>query len=520
MMHGAHVAGAQPPSDRCSGLPQAAASASRALYFAAPVMVYLAYSRRGEVHHDIWHQMALLRESTRAGHLLTSDPFSYAATLSESMQHEWGAGALALMLVIAGGSAALMFLKFALMIPVVVTTWLQARRFPTVWPAACALGCLAAAMVSYSNMPVCAQTYSVALFSILLWCLSLDHAGGRLWMALFLPLFVVWVNLHGGFAVGLLVLAAYGIEQALRRRPWVHIAAYLPLLVACVAFNPYGVKFYANILLGLTMQRPIITEWKPFWAFTSLTADGVVFVASLLVAAYAFWKVGPRRFEGALVLALLAVATIKAEKVIPLYALAWFSVMLGAARFVPLARAATRLSRAEPGTILVVLVTLVVVSGSFLAGSRFWQLRVPGIDPQARFSNVYPVGPVEYLRTSAFRGNVMTPFDQGAFVSWKLYPAVKVGCDSRYEVAYDPRWVEEVHSMYVDPANTRWAATLVRYPTDLVLVDRLLPLAQKLSSAGGWQRVYRDDMWELYARPGLSLPQRDRSGEMIEGTLP
>lgn len=508
------------PVDRSAEPPCRLAGSFYALYFAAPVLVYVAFSRRPEIHHDLWHQLALLRESAALGRLLTTEQYSYAAVNTQSIQHEWGAGAVALMLLVAGGSAALMMLKFALMLPVVLTAWLQARPRRGLWLPAALLGCLAAAMASYSNRPVCAQAYSVAIFSVLMWCLTLDRAGGRLWMAVFAPLFVAWVNLHGGFVVGLGVLGAHTVEQVLRKRPWLHLALYLPLLAATVALNPYGLKFYPNIVHGLTMSRPIITEWRPFWAFTSVSSEGTIFIASLLMMLYVLWKIGPRRFCGWLVLLLLAAATLKAQKVLPLYALAWFCALVGALPRIPLARATARFARVEPGTVLVALLTLAVVSAAFATTNRFWKLRVPGLDQGNRFDTVYPVGPVDHLRAVGFQGNLMTPFEQGAYVSWKLYPAVKVGCDSRYEVAYEPKWVEEVSSMYLDASYQGWRSTLERYPTDVVLVKRSMVLAARLEAAHDWHRFYRDDTWELIARPGLVLPPLDRSGEAIEGTIP
>ena len=98
----------------------------------------------------------------------------------------------------------------------------------------------------------------------------------------------------------------------------------------------------------------------------------------------------------------------------------------------------------------------------------------------------------------------MTPFDWGGYVSWKLFPAVKVSLDGRYEVAY-PAWLEdESYRFYV--AEDGWRDVLTKYPTDLVLAPTALPIAHSLASAGDWRRVYGDGIFELFARPGLRLP--------------
>ena len=48
------------------------------------------------VDPDIWHQMALFREALRAGALPLVDMFAYTPVVAPSVQHEWGAGAIAL----------------------------------------------------------------------------------------------------------------------------------------------------------------------------------------------------------------------------------------------------------------------------------------------------------------------------------------------------------------------------------------------------------------------------------------
>jgi hypothetical protein len=373
-------------------------------------------------------------------------------------------------------------------------------------------------MVSYSNHPVCAQSYSVAIFALLAWMLHLDRRGARAWILLFFPLFILWVNVHAGFVVGLATIAAHALEQALRRQPWFHLLFLLAACLAAISINPYGTAFYSNLVHGFTVPRPIITEWRPFWPVLSLSYQGVVFLGSLALAAWAALTVGPRRFLGGIPLLFLAAATFKAEKVTPFYGIVWFAAMLNAARFLKPARAAARLTRREPGTFFVASSAMAAVCLVVFLSARPWSLRIPGTAPDKVQHLVYPVGPVDYLRAHHFHGNVMTPFEQGAYVSWKLYPAVKVSCDSRYEVAYETGWVERVAQMYVHPQD--WQNTLAAYPTHLVLVRRTSPLDKQLANTPAWRRVYVDDTWRLYARPDLTLPLQDRTGQTIAGVLP
>ncbi len=112
----------------------------------------------------------------------------------------------------------------------------------------------------------------------------------------------------------------------------------------------------------------------------------------------------------------------------------------------------------------------------------------------------------------------MTPFTTGAFVSWKLFPSVKVSMDGRFEVAYPPGALAENHSFY--KAESGWRETLSKNPTDMVLIPTSRPLVDAISQAEDWQRVYADDAFELYAPLTRAWPNVDNRGQRLQGEFP
>jgi hypothetical protein len=111
----------------------------------------------------------------------------------------------------------------------------------------------------------------------------------------------------------------------------------------------------------------------------------------------------------------------------------------------------------------------------------------------------------------------MVPFRLGAYVSWRLFPAVKVSLDSRYEETYSDQLMYELVGFY--DAQPGWQSTLATYPTDLVIVPHDAAVSNKMSETG-WQRVYVDKEFEIYAKPGLFLPPADWSSKSFRGTFP
>jgi hypothetical protein len=138
-----------------------------------------------------------------------------------------------------------------------------------------------------------------------------------------------------------------------------------------------------------------------------------------------------------------------------------------------------------------------------------WQIAVP--------QPLYPVGPVQYLAQQGFKGNLLVPFRLGAYVSWKLYPSVKVSLDSRYEVAYFDVVMKQIFDFY--EARPGWQSTLTLYPTDLILVPKDAPISRLILTVD-WHSVYTDRQFALYARKGLSLPIEDWSTRSFAGTFP
>ncbi|TMA73655.1 MAG: hypothetical protein E6J72_19485 [Deltaproteobacteria bacterium] len=149
--------------------------------------------------------------------------------------------------------------------------------------------------------------------------------------------------------------------------------------------------------------------------------------------------------------------------------------------------------------------------------NHIWTLGVPanpGDHPQV----VYPVGALAYLEAQHVAGNLFVPFEYGAYVSWMLYPSIKVSLDSRYEAAYPTTLLDEHLTLY--GARPGWLTVLERYPTDAVLVPRGAPVEATLATDADWPRVYEDDAYTIFARSQLGLRFVDDRGRRFVGRFP
>jgi len=457
---------------------------------------------------DIWHQMALIRESLAAGRLLTVDVYAYTPTIRPWVDHEWGAGAIAYFLTAWFGSRSIVLLKFTAALGTLLVCFFCARRrgadirlFTVCTPLAIFL------MYLGFFSTVRAQVYSFFLAALLLWLLELDREENRKWILPWLLIFPAWINLHAGFVVGIGFVALHLAEEAYSRRPWRHLLWLTLGMSAETLANPYGIAYFAYLRHALFMPRPFSPEWNS--VLTLGTNSSAAFGMALLVAAYAVIAGRSGSVDGISILLVTTIEGALHRKLLPLFAIAWLC-------YVPSYLGATNAGNWWARFCERRLRFCAVAWGVFACVCLFvavrqkpWQIVVP--------QPLYPVGPVQYLAEQKFSGNVLVPFRLGAYVSWKLYPSVKVSLDSRYEVAYSDVVMKKIFDFY--EAQADWPSTLAVYPTDLVLVPKDAPVSGLIQTVD-WHLVYSDRQFALYARKGLSLPIEDWSTRSFAGTFP
>jgi len=488
----------------------------RRLAFAAVAALLLAgLTQNGFVDPDLWHELALAREAWHVGGLPLRDDFAFTPTVVPVVHHEWGTGALLWAVVSAFGGAGLLVVRYLLVAALALLAWRAARRRGAHWTGFAVLAPVAVVLSWFGFSTVRAQMFTLVMCAWLLLALGRDRDGDRRWIPAWLVGHVIWVNLHAGFVVGLIWVLAHGTEEFLRHRPWRHLAGVALAMAALVLVNPYGTAYVSYLGRALVMDRPLITEWAPVWAaFGPVIA---IFAVSLLVAVYAVWRRGWSGASDVLILALAAYAAARHQRHLALYAVAWVVLVPSWLEPTPLGRAVRELWSSRPRVCsTAALVVALVCSGAALR-NRPWELDVPA-NPGDHPLLTYPVGAVDYLRETGFAGNALTGFDWGAYVSFQLYPAVRVSMDGRYEVAYPRGSLEDTRAIYA--AEEGWRERLARYAPDVVLAPAGGRLAGGLAETADWTRCYRDDAFEVFARPGLGLPVVDARGRELVGVFP
>lgn len=485
------------------------------------------------VSPDLYHEMALAREALAIGYLPEGDVFAYTPTVYPSVHHEWGAGALLYIASVNLGSTGLLLLKYGGAVLVGWGSLYLARRRGADDSVTTALAPLALTCVCIGFLTVRAQLFTLTFTVALLHLLECDRQCRRWWPFVWLPLYVMWLNMHAGFlvGVGLYVLYACGrwyeswrIERsaltALRTQK--HLLMVGLAMIGLLPCNPFGWEYASYLWHAVRMERPFVTEWKPIWCFPRIA--GLFFVSwlPLLVAAR---QAGRRFFPDCLLVIVPAVLALLHVRHLSIYAVVWACYVPAWINASAVGGFIRQFTSRHARVVTTIWLIVAALGAQQAFRSRFWELRVPATRIEDTTLQ-YPVGAVQYLSEQAFAGNLMVPFEVGAYVSWKLYPAVKVSCDGRYEVAYPPKQVEELWRFYAVSDN--WHAVLQRYPSDAILVPCGHRLEQRLATlmnadgSAAWQMVYRDDGFVIYVGTlaAHDLPIVDRTGQILVADFP
>jgi Cation transport ATPase len=381
-----------------------------------------------------------------------------------------------------------------------------------------ALAILAAGLMAMNNLTTRTQNWSLLPF-ILTSLLLGSYIDGRLnqrWLWAIPLLMVFWVNAHGAFMTGLLLIGAYTFAETLRRLlrhsraltwerlRWLYIVAGASLLAVMV--NPLGPRIfgYVRLLLSDPSSQTLINEWQP--PSTRTYAGTAFYLAFLgLLAAFGLARRRPTITDVLLVCGFgwMAISGQRYVLWFGLVAMPILAQSLAAARS-PLAASARR--AVFPLANLVSTVALLL----FLLSLQPWTkhlypwpqpyrdlfVDMPGA-PQI-FSADTPYAASEHLRAQPCQGKLFNEMGQGSYLAWALYPEGQSFIDTRVELFPFEQWQD-----YIALSQGRQLELLdQKYQIACVMLDSVLQpnLATALESSPEWKLSFEAGRAQIWRR--------------------
>lgn len=467
---------------------------------------------------DLWGHVRFGQDILTARAIPGTDPYSFTSD-RPWVNHEWLAEVVMAATYQLGGSLGLVLLKFALVLIMlaIVLRSLGHDRLPPV-PRDFLLF-LAVAASFTRIVAVRPQLVSLVLFCGLLALLKRSERQRRVLLSIPI-LFLVWVNVHGGWLVGLGTLLVWSIARLVSPTTpttegwWVASVAVLAAL-ATVA-NPYGTGMWAFLHETVGFGRPGIQDWEPIirlplgfvmpWALSLLTA--------LFAVSRGGWPPNPAR---TLVCLVLAVGSARISRLDAFFGLS-VVVLLAPQVASAWARLGTRREQREPSrtagspagrALRVVLPAAAVAAGLAMARDPTCVTINPTWAPEADVVNV--------ISAQTRGGRMLTWFDWGQYAIWSFGPDMKVSLDGRRETVYTDKILGEHLDFYFDRAPSRDLAD--RLTADLIWVPSTLPIVSRLTREG-WVVIYRGPSSVVLSREPASSPLRTTAGTAAARCFP
>ncbi len=475
----------------------------RRLFTAILFIALFVMATREIADPDFWWHLRTGQYIVETGTVPHSDIFSYTNAGQPWVAHEWLSEVFIYSVYQLGSFPALILTFSAIITLAFALAFLRCEGKPYI----AAIAVLLAALATAPTWGVRPQMISLLLMSVFLVLLEWYRRQHDRSVWLLIPLTALWVNLHSGFALGLVLVAVYLVGSAGEhlsdwraelnwRSSTGTLATVLVLCIGVVPLNPNGATMYVYPFETLTshaMQTYIqewfspdfhLTEWQPY--------------AWLLLATFGAMALSKKRpgLTDVLLLVGFGYAGLRSARNIPLFAVAAAPVLaehlwslLEARGWTGLFQSSPRVSRAMAVMNWLVL-ALILGAGAVRVGTVV-------ANQSATESSKFPAAAVEFIKSHNLQDALYNSYGWGGYLIWKRYPAQRVYIDGRADV-YGDKFIEEFLTAY--RGGTDWRAPLDRYHVQLVLVEPDAPLAARLGQDEAWNRIYADSQAVLFQR--------------------
>lgn len=369
------------------------------------------------------------------------------------------------------------------------------------------------------------QIFSLLLASIFLYLLErfdrTRRAGILWWMPV---LMVLWVNLHGGYALGLALIGIALLGEVLKAifRPddaGESLAAARTLaivLLGCAIAalaNPNGYRIFLYPLetLSSPSQQAFIYEWKsPDFHLPRMQPFAALLVGSFALMALSGKRTPVRDF---LLLILTGYSALHSSRHIPIFALVAAPVVAASVHALVVGRGwqlaadravnphlpkPGRYGAPSAGSILPARKAIAhgAIAVLLLAACAVRLVRTAHAQP-AFEARELPASAIAYIQQQHPPGRIFNSYEWGGYLIWHLYPEYRVFVDGRADVYGDTFLEEFVHTYR---AENDWRDVLRRFHVNTVILPPHAPLAILLQEEPSWQTAFGDQQAVILVR--------------------
>jgi hypothetical protein len=377
---------------------------------------------------------------------------------------------------------------------------------------------LFAVLLGIYNWNVRPQSISLLLGALCLAAIYTIRRNPSYRFLLVFPLiFISWVNSHGTFAIGLILLGIWNVEGARkvlknivnRQKPWIIRESLIPpiamaiSLFACLV-NPTGTGIIPY--LQSMFNNPVVQRLTPEWAPPTLaTLEGSFFWVSLLlcIVILAFSTHRPGIFQMGCLIAFATLGIMTTRGII------WFGLItapiladhlpavIARIKLPPPKALVSKLSMTVNASLLFFLIFFVVITLPW-----FKQILPLPAKKAGLISAETPVNATRFLIDNHLPTNVFNNMDFGSYLIWTAQPDYKVFVDPRIDLYPVETWQDY---LTISNASSGWDKLLEQYQVSTLMLNPIdqAALVASIIQSTGWSRVYEDHQAVIFVRKSL-----------------
>jgi len=477
---------------------------TRRVFVIIVVLGLFTMAARGVKDPDVWWHLRTGQLMLATQHAFHTDPYSFTRAEQLWIDHEWLSQVLIFGLYRVAGWGGLIVGFGVVVAAGFLITFLRCPGRPYL----AGLIILCGAFASAPSWGVRPQMFTFLLASVFLLILERSYQRPNLlWWTPFLML--LWVNLHGGYALGIAFLVlfllgdaldrGFGLQEASRfRARTVRLALALAVCVAVVPLNPYGIRLYWYPLQTLRSQA--MQSYIGEWASPDFHKPEYLPVLLMMLATLAFPALSPRRLRPRELVLLLTTtyAALRSVRHIPIYALVAVPILSTLAQAWWERRSLSRQPAAKhrlPNRIKI-LVNAALLGGFlvFTIARVHYVVRRQAATEERNF----PAAAVAFLSAVQPPGPILNHYNWGGYFIWKLYPQYRVFIDGRADL-YGDSFMNELATAYYLRGSS-WQELLEKWSIRTVVLPVDAPLVTALRARPNWKAIHADEQAVVLTR--------------------
>jgi hypothetical protein len=453
---------------------------------------------------DLWGHIKFGEDLFAAGRFVWSDPYSFTAYNQPWINHEWIAELIFYFTYRFGSDTGLLIVKLVIGLCVVGCLF-KTCHIREHLPLAFTIIMVLAIFVISPGFMIRPQIFSFLFFTLFVHLLFLFFIKGKNYLFILPLLMIVWVNFHGGFLIGWVLIGTVIFWQTLVGLVSYRNTTQLKLLwiwgfitSLAVLANPYGYKLLIFLYNSLATHRDI-TEWRPIiWGDLSFLRF------KIMVCLFLFTLViNIKKSNGWEVCAILITlyAALRHQRHTPFFAIMCTPYLVHnislSLRSVQKKFQIMPLSKTARNSLSILILAVVLYQSYHIVLKHVTAKGRIILNPME-----YPVSAIHFLKLNNIKGDILLPFAWGEYAIWKLHPDCRVSIDGRFRTVYDESIIQ-AHLLPPDDIE-KWRSLINKYSADILLARQSHVWQNFIKNNKQWIYVYSDKTAIVFLRRNIT----------------